>query len=229
MRPLLLLIAEAVKAARSGRTIEVGPGTYHEAVEITLDWVTLRGTDRNAVVLDGRFKLLNGVFVSGNVAAFEYGTGHDGLIQHSLASGHPNSGFYIGQCRPCDVTIVDMVAERNAIGYDGTNAFGGVVVAVVMGIALEAPENSLLIQHTARSEFVRTDRLQDRAVDVLRYGEWNRSWAADGGTHLVRFEGIAANGAAPTIVDLLEVGPVEVSPARRCSLSGWPGTRAARR
>lgn len=180
-------IAAAVAAAKPGTTIEIGPGVYHEAVEVTVDRVTIRGTDRNAVVLDGRHELLNGVFVTGNDVAVEnltirnylqngivfngiaastdggaadpavdYGTGgnalvgyrvsyvttsnnglygvyafaaRSGTIEHSYASGHPDSGFYVGQCRPCDVNLLDVVAERNAIGYYGTNASGGVVVA----------------------------------------------------------------------------------------------------
>ncbi len=51
-----------------------------------------------------------------------------GLIEHVYVSGHPDSGIYIGQCKPCDVVMRDSVAEYNAIGYYGTNASGGVYV-----------------------------------------------------------------------------------------------------
>ena len=51
-----------------------------------------------------------------------------GLIRSSYASGHPDSGFYVGQCKPCDVVLDDVTAERNSIGYYGTNASGGVFV-----------------------------------------------------------------------------------------------------
>jgi hypothetical protein len=47
-----------------------------------------------------------------------------GLFEHSYASGHPDSGFYIGQCYPCHAVIDDVVAEGNALGYSGTNAGG---------------------------------------------------------------------------------------------------------
>jgi len=46
----------------------------------------------------------------------------NGLIEHSYASGHPDSGLYVGQCKPCNVVIRASVAENNAIGYYGTNA-----------------------------------------------------------------------------------------------------------
>ena len=47
-----------------------------------------------------------------------------GQIDHAYVSGHPDSGIYIGQCKPCDAVVTDSVAERNAIGYEGTNASG---------------------------------------------------------------------------------------------------------
>ena len=52
----------------------------------------------------------------------------DGLLEHSYASGSPDSGFYIGECYPCRVVIRDVVAEHNAIGYSGTNSGGDLYV-----------------------------------------------------------------------------------------------------
>ena len=179
-------IAEAVESARPGTTIEIAPGMYSEAVVIDTPGITIRGTDRSTVILDGEHRLGNGISITADDVAVEnltvrnylqngvlfngiaaasdgavdpgtdYGTGDDvldayrvsyvtthnnglygvyafaarrGLIEHSYASGHPDSGFYIGQCKPCDVVIDSVVAERNAIGYYGTNASGGVVIA----------------------------------------------------------------------------------------------------
>jgi hypothetical protein len=178
-------ITEAVAAARPGTIVDIAPGVYHEAVSVEVSRITLRGRDRNTVILDGRYLLANGVNVKADNVAVEnmtvrnynqngivvngiaaaangavdpavvYGTGTDvltgyrisyvttynnglygvyafaargGLIEYSWASGHPDSGFYVGQCRPCDVVIRHVVAERNAIGYYGTNASGGVIV-----------------------------------------------------------------------------------------------------
>ena len=47
-----------------------------------------------------------------------------GIIEHSYASGHPDSGFYVGQCKPCDAVLRDNIAELNAVGYEGTNSSG---------------------------------------------------------------------------------------------------------
>ncbi len=46
----------------------------------------------------------------------------NGLFEHSYASGHPDSGFYVGQCKPCNAVITDVVAEANSLGFEGTNA-----------------------------------------------------------------------------------------------------------
>jgi plastocyanin len=48
----------------------------------------------------------------------------DGIFEHSYASGSPDSGFYIGQCDPCQAVIDDVIAEWNGLGYSGTNASG---------------------------------------------------------------------------------------------------------
>ena len=45
-----------------------------------------------------------------------------GLIANSYASGSADSGFYVGQCRNCDVLVRDNVAERNAVGFENANA-----------------------------------------------------------------------------------------------------------
>jgi hypothetical protein len=56
-------IQAAVDAARSGDLILVDEGTYNEAVDVTTPDITIRGLDRNKVILDGQFKLENGIRV----------------------------------------------------------------------------------------------------------------------------------------------------------------------
>lgn len=48
----------------------------------------------------------------------------DGVFEHSYASGSPDSGFYIGQCDPCESVITDVLSEWNGLGYSGTNSSG---------------------------------------------------------------------------------------------------------
>ena len=151
----------AVDAAEPGDLVLIEPGVYSEEVQVTTPYLTLRGTDRNEVVIDGEFQrpnaisvfaadgvavenltvrgaTENGLFWTGlrgyrasHVTAINNGVygiyafdATDGLFEHSLASGSPDAGFYIGQCDPCEAVIDDVVAERNALGYSGTNASG---------------------------------------------------------------------------------------------------------
>jgi plastocyanin len=58
-------IQTAVDHARPGDLVLVSHGVYREAVTVTTDRLVLRGTDRNKVVLDGGYKLDNGVKVLG--------------------------------------------------------------------------------------------------------------------------------------------------------------------
>jgi Right handed beta helix region len=52
----------------------------------------------------------------------------DGQLDNSYVSGNPDGGIYIGQCNPCNAVITNIVGERNAIGFLGTNASGNLSV-----------------------------------------------------------------------------------------------------
>lgn len=52
-----------------------------------------------------------------------------GVIRDSYASGSADSGFYVGQCRDCDILLTGNVAEANAVGYENANASDSVLVA----------------------------------------------------------------------------------------------------
>ncbi|MBA2284504.1 MAG: right-handed parallel beta-helix repeat-containing protein [Ktedonobacteraceae bacterium] len=77
-------IQAAVTAARPGDMVSVAPGIYHEAVEVRTRDITLRGRDRNGVILDGEFKLGDGVEA---VA--------DGVVVENMTARHYiSNGFY---------------------------------------------------------------------------------------------------------------------------------------
>lgn len=203
-------IQKAVDAANTGDIVLVAPGTYAESVHIKVPGITLRGEDRNTVILDGGDRLQNGVYITVDDVAVEnltvrhftnngvlftsygqdlveevieegdggetptrdsvdptdtqvdgyrisYVTAYNnglyglyafasvnGVIEDTYASGHPDSGYYIGQCKPCNVVLQRVTAERNAIGYEGTNGSGGVYVvnSVFRGNRLGITPNS---------------------------------------------------------------------------------------
>ena len=154
-------IQSAVDAAKAGDLILINSGVYNESVTITTPYLTIRGKDRNGVIIDGEFMRENGVQIyetdgvsvenlsvrnfSLNAVYWNGSKGYkashltvynngdygvyafdstDGVFEKIYASGHPDSGIYIGQCYPCNALIYDSVVEGNALGYSGTNAGG---------------------------------------------------------------------------------------------------------
>lgn len=204
-------IQKAVDAASVGDTVLIAPGTYREAVEVDTDGITIRGANRNTVILDGGDQLGDGISVDANDVAVEnltvrgyqnngvlidgsnglaeggeggqeppegaqpgkgdfaidgyrvsyvtaannglYGiyafASRNGVIEHSYASGSPDSGVYIGQCDPCNAVVRDVVMRDNAIGYFATNTRGRVVVTRSemsgnrLGVALNSDDAEL--------------------------------------------------------------------------------------
>jgi nitrous oxidase accessory protein NosD len=175
-------IAAAVRQAKTGALILISPGVYRESVAVRAPRVTLRGLDRNKVIIDAglranavvlagsgdavqnltvRNAVLNGILVSNeqtpaggaysgtarpsspplrgfvvdHVTSYNNGLygiyafyATEGTIRHSYTSGMADSGIYVGQCKPCSVTVHGNVAERNAVGYEATNASGRMYV-----------------------------------------------------------------------------------------------------
>ncbi len=64
-------IQNGVDAANPGDLVLIDKGEYDEAVFVTTPSVTLRGVDRNTVILDGKFELGTGIMVGGNGVAIE--------------------------------------------------------------------------------------------------------------------------------------------------------------
>jgi plastocyanin len=48
----------------------------------------------------------------------------DGRFDHDYAEGNRDSGFYIGQCFPCNAVVEDVTSVANGLGWSGTNAGG---------------------------------------------------------------------------------------------------------
>ena len=78
-------VQEAVCAAHEGDLVLVGNGVYREAVDVTTPNITIRGVDRNAVILDGGFKLENGIRVLDTNGV---------VVENMTARNYTSNGFF---------------------------------------------------------------------------------------------------------------------------------------
>ena len=51
-----------------------------------------------------------------------------GLFDNTYAAGHTDSGYYIGQCQPCNAVLSNNLSEYNTLAYSGTNAGGDLFI-----------------------------------------------------------------------------------------------------
>jgi hypothetical protein len=77
-------IQAAVDAASPGDLVLIDPGVYEEAVDVETKNLTIRGLDRNEVVLDGGFKLENGIRVLADGVA----------VENMTARNYTSNGFF---------------------------------------------------------------------------------------------------------------------------------------
>lgn len=80
----------------------------------------------DAVVVGSRIRRVN-AHNNGLYGIYLFGV-RGGDIADSYASGSGDSGFYVGQCSPCDTLVANVTAEANAIGYEGTNSSAVTVI-----------------------------------------------------------------------------------------------------
>lgn len=136
-------------------------GIEVQADQVAVENLTVRRYTVNGVIFGGGYdedQPDNGprgwrasyVTVSNNglYGLYAFGTG-PGQFDHNYASGHPDSGIYVGQCRDCGAVVVDNVMERNAIGYENTNASGIVLARNVIrrnrvGVAISSADTEYL-------------------------------------------------------------------------------------
>ena len=100
----------AVDAAVPGDLVLVSPGVYEEAVTVTTDDIVIRGLDRNEVILDGEFELVNAIEVHADGVA----------VENMTARNYTGNGFYwtgIDRYRGSYLTA-------HSIGIYGIYAFG---------------------------------------------------------------------------------------------------------
>ncbi len=78
-------IQDAVDAAAEGDLVLISEGTYVEAVDVTTNNLTIRGVDRDGVVLDGELELDNGIRVLGAKGV---------AVENLTAMNYTNNGVF---------------------------------------------------------------------------------------------------------------------------------------
>lgn len=78
-------------------------------------------------------------------------------------------------------------------------------IALLVGLAAEAPDNPVLVQQKAGSAFMRDDELSGVPVRVMRYGDRTIYWLDAAGV-MLRFEGNSSGLNAPIVIDVIERG-----------------------
>lgn len=225
-------IQAAVDATEPGDLVLVGPGTYREQVTVKTPSITLRGTDRDEVIIDGEFERPNAVEVFADGVAVENMTAQnailngfiwsgvtgyrgsylnaynnadygifafdstDGLFEHSYASGSPDSGFYIGQCYPCNAIIDHVVAEGNSLGYSGTNAGGDLYILRSVWYANRAG----IVPNTLDTELLPPER-ETTIIGNLIQENGRTQPVAKPGTHAAFGNGIVIAGGNDNLVE----------------------------
>lgn len=80
-------LAQAGSRVAPGGVILIAPGTYHESLDVRVDDVTVRGSDRNDVILDGQLTRQNGIVATGARVAIENLTVRNFLQNGVLVTG----------------------------------------------------------------------------------------------------------------------------------------------
>jgi plastocyanin len=136
-------IQNGVDAANPGDLVLVDKGEYNEAVFITTPSITLRGADRNAVILDGKFELGTGVMIGGNGVA----------VENMTARNYTLNGFFWTGVRGFRASY--LTAYNN--GDYGIYAFGSTDGLFEHSYASGSPDSAFYVGQCAPCRVVLND------------------------------------------------------------------------
>jgi len=99
-------------------------GFVVHAADVSILNLSAHGFRRNAFYWVAADRFRASYLTAWNVGAYGIYVedGEHGVLDHDLVSGAADSAYYVGECRPCDATLANVVAMLSAIGYSGTNA-----------------------------------------------------------------------------------------------------------
>ncbi|WP_035803262.1 right-handed parallel beta-helix repeat-containing protein [Kitasatospora mediocidica] len=128
-------IQQALDAADPGDIVQLGPGTYHESVQLTRPGVTLRGVGRQSVLTPGAQPSANACGAAGHGICVTGTEGHrvaDVRIESLTVQGFPKNGVSGSE--------TDRMTVRGLLVQDNGEE----------GIAQEKSTRGVLVDNTAR-------------------------------------------------------------------------------
>src|SRR5450631_922903 len=136
-------IQNGVDAANPGDLVLIDKGEYNESVFVTTPSVTLRGVDRNSVVLNGKFELGTGIMVGGNGV----------VIENMTARNYSLNGFFWTAVRGFRGSY--LTAYNN--GDYGIYAFGSTDGVFEHSYASGSPDSAFYVGQCAPCRVVLND------------------------------------------------------------------------
>lgn len=136
-------IQNGVDAANPGDLVLIDKGEYNEAVFVATPSITLRGVDRNGVVLDGKFELGTGIMVGANGV----------VIENMTARNYTLNGFFWTGVRGFRGSY--LTAYRN--GDYGIYAFGSTDGLFEHSYASGSPDSAFYVGQCAPCRVVVND------------------------------------------------------------------------
>jgi len=184
-------IQAAVDAADPGDLVLIDRGVYKEAVDVTTPGLTIRGVDRNDVVIDGEFERINGIQVLFT----------DGVVVENLTTmNHTQNGVFWSGVRGYRASYVTAVNN----GDYGIYAFDSGDGLFEHSYASGSPDASYYIGQCNPCDAVITDSIGE--YSGLGYSGTNAS------TEIYIVDSVFAHngtGLAPNSLDSELLPPVE--------------------
>lgn len=85
------------------------------------------------------------------------------------------------------------------------------LITLTIALAADSAEDASLLRAQPAAALLRTDTLRDTEVLVMRFSARSIYWIDPETGTLLRFEGVDASGLNPVVIDLLELGPRELT------------------
>ena len=184
-------IQAAVDASEPGDLVLLDRGTYREAVDVTTPGITIRGVDRNEVIIDGEFERENGIRALGT----------DGVVVENLTTiNHRLNGVYWDGVRGYRASYVTAVNN----GDYGIYAFDSGDGLFEHSFASGSPDASYYIGQCNPCDAVITDSIGE--YSGLGYSGSNASTNIYIVNNVFRYNG---TGAAPNSLDGELLPPAE--------------------